>query len=571
MVDGTVLVTGATGFIGRLLVPRLLDEGRQVRVLQRRPATGEPVGGEPVSGDVTDRESLVRAFDGVSTIYNLAGVVSHLESERAHMEAINVGGVENVLAAARTAGSGGSSTSRASRRVGMAERPDQPLDESSPFPERARKYPYIATKRRGEQIALAAAAEGQDVVVACPAFVIGAGDVNRISTFVAEQYLRGSLRFVTDGGLSYVDVRDVVDGLMRVERAGEAGQRYILGSHDGNLSHRQYFDLLGEVSGKRRLTLPVPAPLLVPGARVLHALHVPLPVHPDELDSSRWYWYATTKRAIAELGYAPHPVREAVESMVAYLRERGMRGGPYERTSRSPCSGGCAFSSLGSVTEIRCFFARPFRISGSAFTVSLRSPPPSCSRMMAPGGAPARTVATIFLTPGTRPVLGVGAPGDRQQAELARHGVDRARALAVGRPEERGAHARRALHALGRREQLPAPLRRLLSGQLRVRDGVIAERVAASRGSGGAGTGSPSPRSPSRRTSRAGGGGRGCAARAACTGDGPSSKVSATHGLPRPACPTSRVAGMVLRTPSAICWAARAAAGPGSFVCSGVS
>ena len=326
MSTAPVLVTGATGFIGRILVPRLLAEGRRVRVLQRRPPSGEPVGGEPVSGDVTDRESLVRAFDGVSTIYNLAGVVSHVESERAHMEAVNVGGVENVLAAARIAGAGRVVHVSSVASIGMAERPDEPLDESSPFPERAGKYPYIATKRRGEQIALAAAADGQDVVVACPAFVIGAGDVNRISTFVAEQYLRGALRFVTDGGLSYVDVRDVVDGLLLVERSGKQGRRYILGSLDGNLSHRQYFELLGDVSGKRRLTLPVPAPLLVPSARVLHALHVPLPVHPDELDSSRWYWYMTPKRAIEELGYAPHPVREGVESMVAYLRERGMRG-----------------------------------------------------------------------------------------------------------------------------------------------------------------------------------------------------------------------------------------------------
>ncbi len=66
--------------------------------------------------------------------------------------------------------------------------------------------------------------------------------------------------------------------------------------------------------------------MLVPTARVLHALHVPLPVHPDELDSSRWYWYSTPQRAITELGYAPRPMRESVESMVAYLRERGMRG-----------------------------------------------------------------------------------------------------------------------------------------------------------------------------------------------------------------------------------------------------
>ena len=157
--------------------------------------------------------------------------------------------------------------------------------------------------------------------------MIGAGDINRISTFVAEQYLRGSLRFVTAGGLSYVDVRDVVEGLLLVERAGATGERYILGTPDGNLSHQQYFDLLGAVSGKRRLhRCRSPRRCSCRRARVLHALHVPLPVHPDELDSSRWYWYTTPRRAIDELGYAPRPVREAVESTVEYLTARGLKG-----------------------------------------------------------------------------------------------------------------------------------------------------------------------------------------------------------------------------------------------------
>jgi dihydroflavonol-4-reductase len=326
MDDAPVLVTGPTGFIGRGLVARLLEDGRRVRVLERRPGASNGLGGEPVPGDITDRESLVRAADGVSVIYNVAGIVSHLESERAHMQSINVSGVENVLAAAKAAGVQRVVQVSSVASVGMTERPDHPLDERSPFPEVARQYPYIATKRRGEELALAAAAAGQDVVVACPAFVIGAGDVNRISTFVAEQYLRGSLRFVTGGGLSYVDVRDVVDGLVRVERAGKTGERYILGTPDGNLSHQQYFDMLGEASGKRRRTLPIPAPMLVPTAKVLHALHVPLPVHPDELDSSRWYWYSTPRRAMEELGYSPRPVREAVQATVAYLTARGLKG-----------------------------------------------------------------------------------------------------------------------------------------------------------------------------------------------------------------------------------------------------
>jgi dihydroflavonol-4-reductase len=323
---GRVLVTGATGFIGRLLVERLVSEGREVRVVQRRrPAKPHP-GVETLQGDVTDPASLKRAVSGVSVVYNLAGIVSHLESERAHMEAVNVDGVRNVLASAREAGVDRIVHVSSVASVGMAPDPAHPLNEDSPYPEAARKYAYAATKRRGEELASEAAADGQDVVIACPAFVIGGGDVNRISTFVAEQYLRGALRIVTSGGLSYVDVRDVVDGLLRVEHHGERGRRYILGTPDGNLSHRAFFDLLGQVSGKRRLVLPLPIQVLVPGARFGRALHLPIPVHADELDSSRWYWYTTTQRAIDELGYQPRPVREAAESTVAYLREVGMRG-----------------------------------------------------------------------------------------------------------------------------------------------------------------------------------------------------------------------------------------------------
>ncbi|MEO9175293.1 MAG: NAD-dependent epimerase/dehydratase family protein, partial [Gaiellales bacterium] len=253
MPDDPVLVTGATGFVGRVLVSRLLQDGRTVRLLERHTAAEHDARVVVVQGDVTDRASVERAAAGAATIINLAGIVSHLESDRPRMEAVNVGGVENVLAAARTAGVRRVVQISSVASVGMAESPDAPLDEDSPFPERARQYAYAATKRRGEEVAMAAAEAGQDVVVACPAFVIGAGDVNRISTFVAEQYLRGALRVVTAGGLSYVDVRDVADGILRVEQAGVSGQRYILGSLDGNLSHQQFFDLLGDVSGKRRL------------------------------------------------------------------------------------------------------------------------------------------------------------------------------------------------------------------------------------------------------------------------------------------------------------------------------
>jgi len=65
-----VLVTGATGFIGRRLVPALLDDGHEVLAMTRRPEEYAG-GGRPVEGDVDDQASLVAALAGCEAAYYL--------------------------------------------------------------------------------------------------------------------------------------------------------------------------------------------------------------------------------------------------------------------------------------------------------------------------------------------------------------------------------------------------------------------------------------------------------------------------------------------------------------------
>jgi dihydroflavonol-4-reductase len=324
-----VLVTGATGFMGRVLVARLLEEGRAVRVLERRPSDafgGLPV--ERVTGDLTQPETLLAACAGAEAVFNLAGVLSYDAKDEARLQAVNVDGLVSLLAAARQAGTGRVVHVSSVAGVGYTEDPARPLDEDSTFPEGAWRNHYARTKRLGEEVALRAAAEGQDIVVACPGFLLGAGDVNRINTFVVEEYLRGVLRTTVAGGISSVDVRDVADGLLAAERRGRSGRRYIFTSEDGNLSHRDFFALAGEVDGKRRRTVQLPAALLIPGARIGRALHLPVPLSPEEIEAACHYWYFTPARAMAELGFRPRPVREAMEATVDYLRDRGLKPRP---------------------------------------------------------------------------------------------------------------------------------------------------------------------------------------------------------------------------------------------------
>ena len=81
-----VLVTGATGFIGRRLVPALLDAGHDVRAMTRHPETYDGPG-EPVGADVTDADSLGPALEGVDVAIYLVHSLDDPDFERKDADA----------------------------------------------------------------------------------------------------------------------------------------------------------------------------------------------------------------------------------------------------------------------------------------------------------------------------------------------------------------------------------------------------------------------------------------------------------------------------------------------------
>ena len=94
----TVLVTGATGFIGRRLVPALIDAGHEVRAMTRRPEAYDGPG-EPVGADVMDADSLRPALEGVDAAIYLVHSLDDPDFERKDADA-----ARNFSAAAAAAG-----------------------------------------------------------------------------------------------------------------------------------------------------------------------------------------------------------------------------------------------------------------------------------------------------------------------------------------------------------------------------------------------------------------------------------------------------------------------------------
>lgn len=325
MSDPLTLVTGASGFLGRALLPALVARGERVRVLERKSSDAfDGLEVERVTGDVTDPTSLAEACAGVSRVIHMAGLVSHLRRDRDRLMSVNVVGTKNLLAAARAADVGRVLHVSSIAAVGTTDDPATPLDEDSPYSATASSFPYALSKRLGEQAALAAAAAGQDVVIANPGHVLGAGDVNAISTFHVAKILSGELRLTLSGGITYVDVRDVAAGILRVLDQGKQGRRYILATPDGHLSHRELSRRILALAGIERRTVHLPGAPTAFVAKLAAKLRVPLPVDADELDAGRYYWYANSDRAITELGYAPRPIDQAIMATIEWYRARGV-------------------------------------------------------------------------------------------------------------------------------------------------------------------------------------------------------------------------------------------------------
>lgn len=311
-----VLITGATGFLGRHLVPLLSGRGETLRAYVRPGTPAEELAGsgvEVVRGELGDREALARAAAGCGLVYHLAGVVAHERRDLPLLRAVNVEGVRAVLEAVEPAARVVHVSSVAA--VGPAPGPERPADESQPFPAFAERLVYAATKRAGERLALEAAAAGRDVVVANPGFLIGPGDVYRVSTWPVRRYLQGALRVHVPGGLSYVDVRDVAAALVALAERGRAGERTILTSREGNLSHEDFFRRVGAVTGVRRRMVGLP-----PRAAVLAARAVPWPVRPGEVEAAAHWWFYDPARAERELGLVPRPLDETIADTAAQYR-----------------------------------------------------------------------------------------------------------------------------------------------------------------------------------------------------------------------------------------------------------
>ncbi|MBI3724111.1 SDR family oxidoreductase, partial [bacterium] len=339
----TTLVTGATGLVGLNLVRKLVSQGERVRIFARpskHPRLGlDDLDVEHAAGDVTDQESIEKAMKGVARVYHVAGNTSQgpWRSVRRRLEEVNVGGTENVCAAARKAGVERLVHTSSIAAIGYGPR-ENPATEETVWNFGRLGGPYYDTKRAAEHVVSKHVEAGLDAVIVNPGYMFGPWDVKPTSGFpvlMAAQRKRGIPLYPTGGGINVLDVEDAAQGHILAMQKGKRGERYILGNE--NLTWREVFTLANEVSGKPPPWLPVNLFVAYPFGLLLNVIGRFAPHTFDNyntltLRAGATGHYVSAKKALTELGLPVTPVKKSMEKALEWFRSHDYFQLPQRRT-----------------------------------------------------------------------------------------------------------------------------------------------------------------------------------------------------------------------------------------------
>lgn len=323
-----IVVTGAPGHIGNNLVRQLVEKGQRVRCMAVRGESLRPLEGldvEIVEGDVRDPASLDAAFSGATDVFHLASVISLIPGHEDLLEQVNVRGARNVAEACLRQGV---------RRLvytssihALLEPPHgTPIDESTPIDPVRVSLAYSKSKAKGTLEVLDVAAKGLDVVLLFPTGVVGPYDFkpSEVGQMILD-FGRRRMPVRLAGGYDFVDVRDVAAGHILAWEKAPPGEKYIL--HGEWISVDDIMQELSMVTGvpvpRFRLPSGLARAAAVTVSSVCRLTKARSPFNIDSFDTLQGNSLVVTRKAEAELGFSPRPIRQSLRDAVQWFRSVG--------------------------------------------------------------------------------------------------------------------------------------------------------------------------------------------------------------------------------------------------------
>jgi dihydroflavonol-4-reductase len=324
-----VFLTGATGFVGHHVALALAAEGANLRLLVRKTSNLknlEGIDGDTVVGDLASPDSYAPALAGCDAVLHVAADYRLWIRDPDAMYRANVDGTRDLIRLARNA---------KVRRVvytssvaTMHFRTDGiVINEDTPVSLADMVGHYKRSKFMAEQQAIAAAQDGQQVIILNPTTPIGPNDAKPTPTGrIFVDFLNRKFPAYVDTGLNLVDVVEVARTHVDALTKGKPGRRYILGGE--NLTLKQILDKMSAITGIPSPTTKIPFAVaatyaffeeLITGRMRGKEPRATL----EEVRMGRKKMFASSARAQQELGFRIVPVYPAMRAAIEWFRTNG--------------------------------------------------------------------------------------------------------------------------------------------------------------------------------------------------------------------------------------------------------
>ena len=323
-----ILVTGGTGFTGKALVRRLLNDGHQVVALdfQEGLKTQElrDWGAEVVIGTVTDKEVVDRSMKGVEVVHHLAAAFRQLNVPNSYYWDVNVEGTRNVLEAARRENVKKFVYCSTCGVHGNVDNP--PGNEESPI--NAADY-YQQTKYEAEPIVKEYQQKGLETTILRPAAIYGPGDPERFF-MIFKRVNKGMFPMFGNGKTLYhpLYIDHLVDAHVLAQEPGKgAGEAYLIADEE----YIEIEALVKKTAAALEVDVKIPhypvMPVIVVGhicEKVCKPFKITPPIFPRRVDWYRQNRAFSIDKAKRDLGYAPHiSIDEGLRRTAVWYRKEG--------------------------------------------------------------------------------------------------------------------------------------------------------------------------------------------------------------------------------------------------------
>lgn len=257
------LITGGTGLLGLHIAMDLYQKNLPVRILSRQNTWPKHVDSileyysikphefkEKVdfkTGDVTDIISLEEAFENVHTVYHCAALVSFVKSEYSKMMNINVNGTTNVVNLCLAVGVKNLCHISSTSAIGKKGTEDI-IVEDGDWVRELNASNYAKSKFLAEREAWRGQEEGLSVTIVNPSVILGPGNWDDSSAAIFKTGAKG-IKYYTEGGNAFVDVRDVVFSISALMAKQIVGKRYLIIGH--NTKFKVLFEKICKAFGSK--------------------------------------------------------------------------------------------------------------------------------------------------------------------------------------------------------------------------------------------------------------------------------------------------------------------------------